>query len=72
MSFDLDSLSIKELKNLDAKITKAIAALENKRKLEAIAALEEQAKALGFSLEELAPITRQRRQKTSGGRRLDA
>lgn len=72
MSFDLDSLSIKELKNLDAKIAKAISGLENKRKLEAIAALEEQAKAFGFTLEELAPISRQRRQKASGGQRLDS
>lgn len=63
MDIDLSSLSLKELKDLNAKITRAIATFEDRRKEAALAKLEQEARALGFaSLAELtgAPIARKR------------
>jgi DNA-binding protein H-NS len=50
---DLDELSLSELKSLQKEIAKAIAEFSNRRKVAALSALEEHAKALGFSLAEL-------------------
>jgi DNA-binding protein H-NS len=59
---DLNTLSLKELKDLQSQVTKAIATFDDKRKREAIAAMEELARVKGFSLAELtgAPATRKR------------
>lgn len=59
---DLNSLSLKELKDLQTQVSKAIAGFEDRRKREAIAELEEIARAKGFSLSELtgAAPTRKR------------
>lgn len=54
---NLDNLSLKELKDLQAKVSKAIASFEDRRKREALAALEEKARDLGFTLSELAGIS---------------
>lgn len=53
MAIDLNSLSLKELKDLQSQVAKAIAGFEGRRKREALAELEEKAKAMGFSLAEL-------------------
>ena len=45
MKIDLDAMSLKELKELNAQTAKAIANFENRKKQQAISALEEQAKA---------------------------
>ena len=50
---DLDKLSLAELRSLEKDVAKAIAAFSDRKKTEALSALEEHAKALGFSLAEL-------------------
>jgi DNA-binding protein H-NS len=56
LEFNLNELSLKELKELHAQVAKAIAGYEERRKKEALAELEEKAKALGFSLAELTGL----------------
>lgn len=53
MDIDLDSMSLKELKSLQAQVAKAISTYEDRRKRDALAELEEKARELGFSLSEL-------------------
>ena len=53
MSFDLNNMSLKDLKDLNAKVSKAIATFEDRRRKEALAEVEEVARAKGFSLAEL-------------------
>ena len=52
-SIDLNTLSVKELKQLQRDVEKAIASFEDRQKSEARAKLEEQARAMGFTLAEL-------------------
>jgi DNA-binding protein H-NS len=52
-SIDLEKLSLTEPKSLQKDIAKGIAEFGNRKKVEALSALEEHAKALGFSLTEL-------------------
>lgn len=59
MAFDLDNLSLKDLKDLNAQVTKAIATFVDRKKKQALAELEEKAREHGFSLSELtgsAPV----------------
>lgn len=68
MTIDLNSLSLKELKDLQSQVAKAIAGYEDRKKREALAELEEKARAMGFSLAELtgvAPATRKRSPSTA-------
>lgn len=62
MNIDLNRLSLKELKDLQSQVAKAISGYEDRRKKEALAELEERARELGFSLSELAgmPASRKR------------
>jgi DNA-binding protein H-NS len=62
LNMDLHKLSLKELKDLQSQVGKAIASFEDRKKKEALAELEEKARAMGFSLAELtgASITRKR------------
>ena len=53
VSVDLSKLSLKELKALQVQVAKAIEGYEDRKKQEALAELEEKAKSLGFSLNEL-------------------
>ena len=53
MSFDLNSMSLKELKDLQAQVSKAIAGYEDRKRKIALAELEEKAREMGFSLAEL-------------------
>ena len=66
MTINLDSLSLKELRDLGAQVAKAIATFEDRKKQEAIQVLEEKAKALGFSLSELAAAAPPRKPKAGG------
>ena len=50
---ELDSLSLKELKALQAQVARAIATYEDRRKKDALSELEEKARELGFTLAEL-------------------
>lgn len=56
MDIDLNTLSLKELKDLQSQVGKAISSFEDRRKKEAILELEEKARTLGFSLSELTGI----------------
>lgn len=53
-TLDLNTLSLPELKQLQKDLAKAIDNFESRKKAEAVAALEAQAKELGFSLADLA------------------
>src|SRR3990167_3614893 len=53
MSIDLNNLSLKELKDLQAQVAKAVSSFEDRKKKHALAELEEKARELGFSLAEL-------------------
>lgn len=54
---DLNTLSLKELKDLHSQVSKAIATFEDRRKKDALVELEEKARELGFSLAELTGAT---------------
>ncbi|QUS36409.1 H-NS family nucleoid-associated regulatory protein [Falsirhodobacter algicola] len=58
---NLDELTLKELKDLRAKVDRAIESFEDRRKREAVAALEAQARELGFSLGELTAASQTRK-----------
>nr|WP_290428603.1 H-NS histone family protein [Defluviimonas salinarum] len=49
-------MSLKELKALQAQVTKKIDDYEERKKREALAAIKEQAQAMGFSLSELVEV----------------
>ncbi|SEM50869.1 DNA-binding protein H-NS [Gemmobacter aquatilis] len=53
---DLNALSLKELKDLQVQVAKAITSYEDRKKKDALAELEERARALGFSLAELTGV----------------
>jgi len=53
MEMNLNELSLKDLKDLQSQIAKAIGSFEDRRKRVALAELEEVARAKGFSLAEL-------------------
>ncbi|WP_309663359.1 H-NS histone family protein [Tabrizicola sp.] len=57
MTISLDTYSLKELKDLQSQVAKAIAGFEDRRKRQALAELEEKARAMGFSLAELTGTT---------------
>ncbi|WP_151718959.1 H-NS histone family protein [Gemmobacter serpentinus] len=59
---DLNALSLKELKDLQSQVAKAIASYEDRKKKEAVAELEDRARQMGFTLSELlgTPVTRKR------------
>ncbi|WP_050527096.1 H-NS histone family protein [Pseudorhodobacter aquimaris] len=62
MDIDLNNLSLKELRDLQAQVAKAITTFETRKKKDALNELEERARTLGFSLAELtgAPTPRKR------------
>jgi DNA-binding protein H-NS len=53
MSIDLHSLSLKELKDLQSQVVRAIASFEDRVKRAALTEIEELARAKGFNLSEL-------------------
>lgn len=61
MSLDLNSMSLKELKDLQGQVNRAIANFEDRKKKQALAELEEKARELGFSLAELTGTTAPRK-----------
>ncbi|NHB76614.1 H-NS histone family protein [Rhodobacter calidifons] len=65
MNVDLNSLSLKELKDLQSQVAKAIAGFEDRRKKELLAELDEIAKARGFSLAELTGVSTGRKRSPS-------
>ena len=57
MSINLDSLSLKELKDLQSQVARAVSSFEDRKKKEVLADLEEMARAKGFTLAELTGST---------------
>lgn len=51
--FNLNEMSLKELKDLQSQVARAISSFEDRKKKQALAELEEKARAMGFSLAEL-------------------
>ncbi|MDT1062779.1 H-NS histone family protein [Paracoccus sp. CPCC 101403] len=60
MELDLDKMSLRELRDLRNKVEKAISTFEDRRKREAIAAVENAAREFGFSLADLADAKQNR------------
>ena len=65
MTINLEKLSLRELKDLQSQVARAIAGFEDRRKREALAELEEKAKAMGFSLSELTGAAKTRKRSPS-------
>lgn len=57
MDLNLNKLTLKELKELQAQVSRAIASFEERKKKEALAELEDKARQMGFSLAELTGVT---------------
>ena len=57
MDINLDSLSLKELKDLQSQVARAVSSFEDRKKKEVLADLEEMARAKGFTLAELTGST---------------
>ena len=63
MKIDLDPLSLKDLKTLQKQVADKINGYEERKKKEALAAVEEKAKSLGFSLNELVSASGVKKRK---------
>jgi len=61
VTIDINDLSLKELKDLQSQVAKAISSFEDRKRKEAIAELEEIARAKGFSLADLTGVSVSRR-----------
>jgi DNA-binding protein H-NS len=57
VDINLNSLSLKELKDLQSQVARAVSSFEDRKKKEALADLEEMARAKGFTLAELTGAT---------------
>ena len=53
MNIDLNSLSLKELKELQSAVNKAVSGFDDRKRKAALSQVEEAARALGFTLSEL-------------------
>jgi DNA-binding protein H-NS len=56
MDINLDVLSLRELKDLQGRVARAIASYEDRKKKEALAELEIKAREMGYSLAELLAL----------------
>jgi len=63
LKIDLEALSLKELKALQKQVADQISGYEQRKKMEALAAVEEKAKSLGFSLNDLVSATATKKRK---------
>lgn len=61
LDLNLEEMSLKDLKELHNQLTKAIGSFEDRKKKQALAELEEKARALGFSLAELTGVSAPRK-----------
>lgn len=68
MEINLNTMSLKELKDLQSQVTRAIATFEDRRKKETLAELEDIARANGFSLAELTGVAPTRKRTASAPR----
>lgn len=65
MAYDLDNMSLKELRELQTQVTRAISTFEDRKKKEALSELEETARKMGFTLAELTGMTGQKKRKAA-------
>lgn len=65
METNYNDLSLKELKDIQVQVARAIATFEDRKRKEAAAELDERARAMGFSLAELATLTTSRGRKSA-------
>ncbi|WP_112312965.1 H-NS histone family protein [Pseudogemmobacter bohemicus] len=63
--FNLDGLSLSELKQLEKSVARAITSFEERRKAEARAKVDELARELGYSFEDLAEAVPSRKRSPS-------
>ena len=63
MTMQLNNLNLKELKDLQSKVAKAIVTFEERKRQEAISFLEEKARDFGFNLNELVTSTPVKKRK---------
>lgn len=68
MSINLDQMSLTELKDLKARVIRAIDTFNERRKREILAELEETARARGYSLAELTALKVTRKRSVSAPR----
>lgn len=61
MTIDLSDLSLKDLKDLQARVAREIDGFKDRKKREALMALEEKARELGFSISELTGTAKMRK-----------
>jgi DNA-binding protein H-NS len=65
-TMDLDHFSLKELKDLQSRVARAITTFEERKRKEAMAAVEESARSLGFSISELFGTSTASRKRSPG------
>jgi DNA-binding protein H-NS len=63
MPVNLAEMSLKELKDLQSQVAKAVATFEDRKRQEALSAVEETARAMGFSLTDLVTSAPVRKRK---------
>lgn len=68
MSIDLNKMSLKELRDLQSQVAKAVASFEDRRKKEALSVLEEKAREMGFSFAELTGVSPARKRSPAVAR----
>ncbi|MFN6979832.1 MAG: transcriptional regulator, partial [Gemmobacter sp.] len=61
MEIDLNSMSLRELRDLQARVTRAIASFEERKKKEVLAEVEELVREKGFSLAEITGMATTRK-----------
>lgn len=57
MDIDLNKLSLRDLKDLQNRVSRAISTFEDRKKKEVLAELEEKAREMGYSLAELTGVS---------------
>jgi DNA-binding protein H-NS len=67
VDIDLNALSLKELKDLQGQVSRAIASFEDRRRKAVLSELDEMARAKGFSLAELTGAAVPAKKRAAGG-----
>lgn len=68
MDLDLNALPLKELKDIQSQVAKAIASYEDRKKKKALEELEEKARELGFTLSELTGVSPVRKRASASAK----
>jgi DNA-binding protein H-NS len=63
MAIELERMSLKDLRDLQGRVARAISTFEERKKQEAIAELEQRAREMGFNLAELLAASSGRKRK---------